>query len=78
MIERRQQLRFAFEPRHALGILHEECMQRLDRHRAAQPRVGGPINLAHAARAERRDDLVGPDVSTRRQCHSREAPILLR
>ena len=34
----------------------------LDRHLAAQPRVARPVDLAHAARAERREDLVGPSV----------------
>ena len=41
--------------------------QHLDRHVALEPRVPRPVDLAHPARAERRDDLVGTEASSRRR-----------
>ena len=43
----------------------------LDRHVAGELRVPCAIDLAHSARADRRDDLVGPEPNTRTQCHRR-------
>ena len=40
------------------GSRGESRRQRLDRDHAVEPRVAGAIDLAHAARAERRQDLV--------------------
>ena len=57
MVQRRQHLGFALEARQALGIGGERRRQDLDRHLALEPRVGGAIDLAHTAGAERRDDL---------------------
>jgi len=53
---------FAIEP-----IAHRRVGERagrhcLDRHVAAQSRVVRAIHLAHAAAADRLDDLVGPDL----------------
>ena len=56
--ERGEHLGLALEPREVLGIFGEALRQNLDRHLAAQLRVARAIDLAHAARAERRDDLV--------------------
>ena len=41
--------RLAFEPRQAISMRRELVRQDLDRHVAAQPRVAGAIDLAHAA-----------------------------
>ena len=58
MIERRQQLRLALEARHALGIIGQRRGQQLQRDVAAERGIAGAIDLAHAAGAEQRDDLV--------------------
>jgi hypothetical protein len=50
----------ALEARQPLGDLRERRGQRLDRHVAPQPRVARAEHLAHAPRAKRADDLVGP------------------
>src|SRR5688572_7450307 len=39
MIERRQRLRLAREPRHTLGIVRKQLWQDLDRHLAVEPGV---------------------------------------
>src|SRR5262249_59028278 len=44
--------------------------QDLDRDRAAQPRVGRLVDLAHPARAERRDDLVRADANAGGEAHA--------
>ena len=62
-------LRLALEAREALGVLRERGGQRLDRDVAPEPRVAGAIHLAHAARAERRDDLVGAEAGAGGQGH---------
>ena len=41
----------------------------LDGDDAPEPGVAGPVDLAHAAGADRRDDLVGSKACTGRQCH---------
>ena len=46
MIEGSQQLRFAFEALHALGVLREIFRQNFDRDLALQLGVGGAIDLA--------------------------------
>src|SRR5260370_38372445 len=38
--------------------------------RALQPRVAGAVHLAHPARAERRDDVIGSEFCPRSQGHS--------
>ena len=52
MIQRREGLRFAREPREPFGVAREELGQDLDRDVAIQLRVAGAIHLAHAAGAE--------------------------
>ena len=41
----------------------QRLRQHLDRHLAPEPRVPRPVHLAHPARAERREDLVGAEAS---------------
>src|SRR6202162_3839525 len=43
--------------------------QDLDRDYALEPSVPRPVNLTHAARAERREDLVRAESRSCRQCH---------
>jgi hypothetical protein len=52
--------RLALEPRAAIGVGAEDVGQDLQGDVAPQPAVARAIDLAHAARAERRDDLVRP------------------
>ena len=63
VVEGRQQLRLALEAGEPLGILREVGGQHLDGDVAAEPGVARSIHLAHAAGAERRDDLVGAEPS---------------
>jgi hypothetical protein len=58
VIERRERLRLALEPRHALRVVGERVRQDLDRHLAAERRVRRPIHLTHSAFANERGDLV--------------------
>ena len=57
MIQRRNRACFAFEPRAQVGIGRQFRRQDLDRDGAIEARIAGLVDLAHAARAERRDDL---------------------
>jgi hypothetical protein len=61
MIERRQHLRFAREPRHAVGIGGEGLRQHLDGDVAPELGIGSTPDLAHAARPELRKDAVVGD-----------------
>ncbi len=58
MIERCKQARFAFEPRHTIGIRHELRGQQFQRHIAPQLGVARAIHFSHTARAQRGDDFV--------------------
>ena len=55
-------LRLALEAGAHLGVRGQVRRQHLDRHVAPEPRVVGAIDLAHAARAERGEDLVGTEL----------------
>ena len=59
MVERAGGPRLLLEAAQALGVGGERGGQHLDRDVAAEPRVAGAVDLAHAARAERRRHLVG-------------------
>ena len=50
--------------------------QHLDRDVAPQARVPGAINLAHASRAYRREDLVRPEAGPGFDCHETPWGIL--
>ena len=51
------------------GFADQVLGQHLDRHVAAEPRVLGAVDLAHAARAERGDDFVGTEAGAGTQAH---------
>ena len=53
----------------AIGVLRERRRQHLDRHLAPEPRVLRPVDLAHPARAERREDLVGAELRSGGERH---------
>ena len=59
MRQRRDRLGLALEPGERVGIRGEVRRQHLDRDVAVELRVSRPIDLAHAPRADRREDLVG-------------------
>ena len=58
MIQRRERLRLALEPRHAFGVGGERVRQDLDRDLAAERRVRRPVDLPHAALTDQRGDFV--------------------
>ena len=58
MVQRGEQLRLASETGQPLGIGHHLDGQDLDRHLAAELRVGGAVDLAHPAGADRSGDAV--------------------
>ena len=58
MIQRGQQPRLALKTGEPFGIFCEGLRKDFDRHIALQLRVMGPINFAHAARADAREDRV--------------------
>src|SRR5262249_60778977 len=58
MIGRRQHARLAFEARQSIGVRGEGRRQDLDRYVTPQPRVARPIDLAHPAGADRRQNFI--------------------
>ena len=69
MVERREHLRLALEACEPVGIAGEELGKDLQRDVTIELRVARTIDLAHAARAECRDDLVGAETRTGGQRH---------
>ena len=61
VVELGQSLRLAAKARQPLGILRHLGGQDFECYVAAELRVGGAIHLAHAARAERRQDFIGAE-----------------
>jgi len=66
VIERRNVPPFA---RQAIEVLR---LQNFDGDRAVEPRVGGFVDFAHPARADRRQDFVRPDTRAGRKGHGME------
>ena len=65
MVQRREDLRFTLKPRQAIRI-GDECVRKdLERHIALQLGVVRAVHLAHATSAQRADDVIGTEVSTR-------------
>jgi hypothetical protein len=61
VIERSQHLGFPLETAYALLVLRKDRGQDLQRHRAVQPGIGGPIHFTHASGTELGGDLVMGD-----------------
>ncbi len=59
VIERRRRAPFLLEPANAVGIAGESSRKNLQRNLTTQPRIASAVHLAHAARADRRKNLVG-------------------
>ena len=68
--ELRDGTRLTLEALAELRIGGERVGQDLDRDGAVEPRVAGLVHLAHAAGAERRDDLVRAETGTRCEGHA--------
>ena len=71
VIQGREDLRLALEPRQPLGVLGHRLRQDLDRDLAVELGVPRPVHLSHPARAERRQDLVGAELRSRGETHRR-------
>jgi hypothetical protein len=69
MIEGGDDPRLALEPDAGDGIARHVRRQQFDRNAAIEPRVTGPVDLAHATSADRGDDLVGPETNARFDGH---------
>ena len=61
MIELRRQPRLAQQPRARRGIGERRGRQDLERDVAVEPRVTGPVHLAHATRTDKAYDLERTD-----------------
>ena len=60
MVQRRQHFGLALEAQHAVAGERKRVRQHLHRDLTFQPGVFGAIDFAHAAGAERRQDVVRP------------------
>ena len=58
MVQRSDRTRFLLESVEAIGVGRERRWQHLDRDLAPQSRITSAVHLAHAARADRRENLV--------------------
>jgi hypothetical protein len=71
MIETRNGARLALEAREAIGARRDGLRQHLDRDFASETRVARAIDLAHAPGSERAGDLVGAELCSLGEGHSR-------
>ena len=76
MRERRDGLRLALEPGERVRIGGDGLREDLDRDVPVELPVPRPVDLAHPARAERREDLVGAETGPGGDCHEVTARIL--
>jgi hypothetical protein len=65
MVQRGQELGFAFEPGSTAIVPRKFLGQRLDGDVPPEPAVAGPVHLAHPALADRGEDIVGPQSCSR-------------
>ncbi len=69
MREGGDRLRLPLEARERRGVAGDALGKDLDRDVPVEPRVPRPVDLAHPARAERRQDLVGAETCPGWECH---------
>jgi hypothetical protein len=69
VVERGDHARLALESRARVGVAGNVRRQQLDGDAAIEPRVARPVDVAHATRADRCDDLVRPKPSARFEVH---------
>jgi hypothetical protein len=62
-----------YRPSLPLETFTELLFRDLDRNGAVEPRITGFVHLTHPARADRRDDFIGPEALSRRDSHG--APL---
>jgi len=65
VVQRRDRPRLLLEASQSLRVGDELRRQHLDRHLAPEPRVAGAVHLAHPARTDRGEDLVGAEARAR-------------
>ncbi len=78
MVERRHRARFALEPLAPLHIVRQRSRQYLDGDGSIEARVARFVDLAHPARAERREDLVRSEAQPWLEGHGSEGIITTR
>ena len=61
MVQRRQRLRFALEPREAIRVGRERLGQDFDGNVPIELRVARAVDLAHAAGANGGEDFIGAE-----------------
>jgi hypothetical protein len=61
MVQRRNRTRLSFESPQPFSVARQPFRQNFNRHIAAQPDIGCPVNFSHATRAERGDNFIRPD-----------------
>ena len=76
MVERGQRLGFALKPAHSIRIPRELLWQDLDGHVTFELRVAHTVDLTHAAFAQQRRDLVGPQLLADLKWHARPPGIV--
>jgi len=74
VVERRSRPRLRLEPLEPRGIRRRLGRQHLDRHLAAESRIARAEHHAHAARTERRNDVIRAEPLTR-SGHQRESKV---
>src|SRR6202035_4962276 len=62
--------RFLFEAAQAVGVARVRGRKHLDGHATSEPRIPGPIHLAHGPRSDRSDDFVSAETGAGRQSHA--------
>jgi len=67
VIDGRQRLRFAIEPREPVGVARERIGQDLQRNIAIELRISRAEHLAHPANTDARDDFVDAEARARSQ-----------
>jgi len=69
MIQRGRRARLLLEPAHAVCVGREGWRKDFDGHITLKPRIACLVHLAHAAGAERRENLVRTEPSADRERH---------
>src|SRR5215472_5137914 len=69
MAERREDLRFALEPRHAICIARESFGKNLDRYVATELGIASTIDLTHPTRTNSASYFVRAEFCSRRNHH---------
>ncbi len=69
MVERASGSRLQLEATQSVRVSREGLRKHLERHVPGEARVAGAEHLAHAARAEQSEDLIGADARAGSQWH---------